>query len=95
MERSDSSGSATWAGPWRRISCRKGFTLVVYDVDAERRCSALEALGARAARGRRGVAAASDVVFTMLPNSAIVEEVVAGAGRRARASAAPAPSSWT
>ena len=39
---------------------------------------ALEALGARAARDAAGVAAASDVVFTMLPNSAIVEEVVAG-----------------
>jgi 4-hydroxybutyrate dehydrogenase/sulfolactaldehyde 3-reductase len=39
---------------------------------------ALEALGARAAAGVADVAAAAGVVFTMLPSSASVEEVVAG-----------------
>jgi len=58
---------------------RKGFPLVVLDIEtaAVRR---LEALGARAAADVAAVAAACDLVITMLPDSASVEEVVAGRG---------------
>ena len=58
---------------------RKGFPLVVFDIDpaAVRR---VEPLGARAAAGVKAVAAACDIVITMLPNSASVEEVMAGPG---------------
>ena len=58
---------------------RKGFPLVVFDIDtaAVRR---LEPLGARAAGDVAAVAAACDIVITMLPHSASVEEVVAGPG---------------
>jgi 4-hydroxybutyrate dehydrogenase/sulfolactaldehyde 3-reductase len=57
--------------------CRKGSRLVVFDIDAEA-IRALEGLGARAAADVAGVAAESDVVFTMLPASADVVEVVGG-----------------
>ncbi len=57
---------------------RKGFELVVHDVDPSP-VRELVALGARAASGTPDVAASSEVVFTMLPNSAIVEAVVLGA----------------
>ena len=76
-------------------SVPQGLPLVVYDVNAEPARAARAARRARAARTVAAVAAASDVVFTMLPNSAIVEEVVAGAGRRARAPARRARWSWT
>lgn len=58
---------------------RKGFTLVVHDLNPAP-VQALEALGARRAADVRGVAAASDVVFTMLPDSASVMEVIGGRG---------------
>ena len=59
--------------------CRKGFELVVHDVNPEP-VRALAALGARPAAGVNEVASASDIVLTMLPNSSIVEQVVAGDG---------------
>jgi len=58
--------------------CRKGFSLVVHDTNPEP-VRALEALRARAVDSVAAVAAASDIVLTMLPNSAIVQDVVAGA----------------
>jgi 4-hydroxybutyrate dehydrogenase/sulfolactaldehyde 3-reductase len=57
---------------------RKGFDLVVHDIN-EGPVRALEMLGARAGVSVGDVAEASDVVFTMLPDSAAVELVVAGA----------------
>jgi len=57
---------------------RKGFELVVHDVNPEP-VKVLEALGARAANGAAGVAQASDVVITMLPSSVEVESTVLGA----------------
>jgi 4-hydroxybutyrate dehydrogenase / sulfolactaldehyde 3-reductase len=57
--------------------CRKGFDLLVHDVNPAP-IRELVALEARAASGAAEVAASSDVVFTMLPNSAIVAEVVLG-----------------
>jgi len=58
---------------------RKGFRVCVHDVVAAP-VRALEALGAQSAADVRGVAAASDVVFTMLPDSAAVKEVIGGRG---------------
>jgi len=57
--------------------CRKGFSLIVCDVQPDP-VRVLEQLGARSVGNPGTVAAESDIVFTMLPNSAIVEEVVAG-----------------
>lgn len=58
---------------------RKGFDLVVHDVDPGA-MEALTTLGAAAGRDAADVAAHSDVIVTMLPNSAIVAAVVAGPG---------------
>jgi 4-hydroxybutyrate dehydrogenase/sulfolactaldehyde 3-reductase len=57
--------------------CRKGFRLVVFDIDRTP-MRELERLGARQAHGIAD-AAASDAVLTMLPDSATVADVVAGA----------------
>ena len=55
---------------------RKGFSVTVHDINP-RPVQELTAAGASAASSIRD-ASAADVVFTMLPNSAIVEEVIAG-----------------
>jgi len=57
---------------------RKGFSLVVHDVVAKP-VEAVAALGAKAATTVAQVAEACDIVITMLPDSAVVEEVVVGA----------------
>lgn len=57
--------------------CRKGFRLVVHDIDP-RPVQDLVAAGARSARDVAEIARDSDVVITMLPNSAAVSEVIAG-----------------
>jgi 4-hydroxybutyrate dehydrogenase/sulfolactaldehyde 3-reductase len=57
--------------------CRKGFRLVVNDVNQEA-VAELEKTQARGAASAAEVASASDIVITMLPNSAVVREVVAG-----------------
>jgi len=59
--------------------CRKGFPLAVYDINPEP-VRALVAAGAQAAADVAEVARAGDVIFTMLPDSAAVDQVVAGAG---------------
>jgi 4-hydroxybutyrate dehydrogenase/sulfolactaldehyde 3-reductase len=56
---------------------RKGSRLVVYDVNREP-VTELRQLGAQTANSVADVAAQADIVFTMLPDSPIVEEVVAG-----------------
>jgi 4-hydroxybutyrate dehydrogenase / sulfolactaldehyde 3-reductase len=56
---------------------RKGFALVVYDINPEP-SAGLEGLGARVANGAAGVAQASDIVVTMLPSSTEVEETTLG-----------------
>ena len=58
---------------------RKGARLTVNDINSEP-VSALTQLGAAAAATAADVAAASDIVFTMLPTTAVVEQVVGGAG---------------
>lgn len=59
--------------------CRKGSRLVVHDIDRGA-VAELESLQARAAETVAEVAQASGVIVTMLPNSAIVREVVDGPG---------------
>jgi 4-hydroxybutyrate dehydrogenase/sulfolactaldehyde 3-reductase len=59
--------------------CRKGSSLVVFDVNPAP-VKTLEGLGARAAGDLAGVAAACDVVFTMLPTTAVADEVIGGRG---------------
>jgi 4-hydroxybutyrate dehydrogenase/sulfolactaldehyde 3-reductase len=58
---------------------RKGFPLVVFDIDPAP-LGQLEALGARVAASAAAVADDSDLIVTMLPNSASVEEVLLGSG---------------
>ena len=58
---------------------RKGFPLVVFDINPAP-FAQLEALGARVAASSAALADDSDLVVTMLPNSASVEEVLLGAG---------------
>ncbi len=57
--------------------CRKGHRLVVHDVNPAP-VADLVALDARAGASSADVAAAADVVFTMLPDSKAVEDVIAG-----------------
>lgn len=57
--------------------CRKGFRLIVHDVNREA-VAELASLQARAAASVAEVAAEADVIVTMLPNSPIVEQVVGG-----------------
>lgn len=58
--------------------CRKGFRLIVNDIDPAA-VRELELLQARGADTAAAVAAQSDVIVTMLPNTAVVRDVVAGA----------------
>ena len=57
--------------------CRKGFSLIVYDINSEP-IDAVAQLGAERASGMREVSSASDVVLTMLPDSRIVHDVIVG-----------------
>jgi 4-hydroxybutyrate dehydrogenase/sulfolactaldehyde 3-reductase len=59
--------------------CRKGHAPIVYDVNPVP-LGVLQSLGARTATSAAGVAQASDIVFTMLPDSSVVEDVIAGTG---------------
>jgi len=59
--------------------CRKGYHLIVHDIDRAA-VHDVEQVGARAATSVSDLARGSDIVLTMLPNSATVEEVIAGAG---------------
>ncbi|MGH9174638.1 MAG: NAD(P)-dependent oxidoreductase [Vicinamibacterales bacterium] len=77
MERIGFIGLGNMGQPMASNLCRKGFSLMVCDIQPGP-VRVLEQLGARSASDRAAVAAESDIVFTMLPDSAIVEEVVAG-----------------
>ena len=70
-------GLGNMGRPMASNLCRKGFSLVVHDINATP-VRALEQLGARSGQDHAEVAAASDVVFTMLPDSACVENVLLG-----------------
>jgi len=72
-------GLGNMGRPMASNLARKGFNVRVHDVDRDR-VRALETLGAETAADVRGVASSSDVVFTMLPDSASVLEVIGGRG---------------
>src|SRR5262245_18591611 len=77
MERIGFIGLGNMGLPMAANLYRKGFSLIVFDVRPEP-VGRLELLGATAAADCSAVAAACDIVLTMLPNSMIVHEVVAG-----------------
>ena len=56
---------------------RKGFHLIVHDLNQDA-VNELAALQARPAHSVAEVAQSADVIFTMLPNSAVVSEIVTG-----------------
>ena len=70
-------GLGTMGAPMARNVLKKGHALTVFDV-APAAMSALVAAGARAAATPAGVAEASDVVITMLPDAPDVERVALG-----------------
>ena len=79
MDRVGFIGLGVMGRPMASNLVRKGFPLVVFDINPAP-LGQLEALGARAAGSCTAVADDSDIVITMLPNSADVEEVLMGPG---------------
>jgi 4-hydroxybutyrate dehydrogenase/sulfolactaldehyde 3-reductase len=79
MERVGFIGLGNMGRPMASNLCRKGFALTVFDINPEP-MRVLQQLGARAAKDCIAVAAASDIVFTMLPDSSHVDEVLMGPG---------------
>lgn len=77
MDRIGFIGLGNMGRPMASNLVRKKFSLLVLDVQPGP-VTQLEALGATVAADAAALAARSDVVITMLPNSAIVEEVIAG-----------------
>jgi 4-hydroxybutyrate dehydrogenase / sulfolactaldehyde 3-reductase len=77
MDRIGFIGLGNMGRPMAANLCRKGFAPIVYDIDASR-IAAVVALGAGPGAHAAEVARGSDVVFTMLPNSASVEQVLGG-----------------
>ena len=71
-------GLGTMGAPMARNILAKGHKLVVLDTNAAA-VAALVSAGAAAARTPREVAAASDIVITMLPDAPDVERVALGA----------------
>jgi 4-hydroxybutyrate dehydrogenase/sulfolactaldehyde 3-reductase len=78
MERIGFIGLGNMGRPMASNLHRKGFHVLAYDVNPAA-TSLLEQSGAYIAPSSAAVAAESDVVFTMLPTSAVVEAVVLGA----------------
>jgi 4-hydroxybutyrate dehydrogenase/sulfolactaldehyde 3-reductase len=79
MERVGFIGLGNMGKPMASNLARKGFPLVVFDINPAP-LAQLEALGARVAANCAAVADEADIVITMLPNSASVEEVLLGPG---------------
>ena len=77
MDRIGFIGLGNMGRPMASNLARKGFPLVVFDVSPAP-LRQLEERGARAATSCMAVADASDIVVTMLPNSATVEKVLMG-----------------
>jgi 4-hydroxybutyrate dehydrogenase/sulfolactaldehyde 3-reductase len=75
MDRIGFIGLGRMGKPMASNMCRKGFRLSVYDVN-QAAVNELALLQARPASSVADVASSSDVVITMLPNSATVDEVV-------------------
>jgi 3-hydroxyisobutyrate dehydrogenase len=72
-------GLGHMGGPMSRRLAEAGLDLMVFDLDGERAAPALER-GARLATSAAEAAAAADVLITMLPTPAAVEEVMLGSG---------------
>jgi 4-hydroxybutyrate dehydrogenase/sulfolactaldehyde 3-reductase len=70
-------GLGKMGGPMASNLARKGFPLLVFDVDTSAIARLVEA-GARPASGAADVGAHSDIVITMLPDTASVEQVILG-----------------
>jgi len=70
-------GLGNMGRPMASNLCRKGFSLAVYDIERGP-VSALKLIGGSVAASAGDVAKRSDVVFTMLPDSAAVDAVVGG-----------------
>jgi 4-hydroxybutyrate dehydrogenase/sulfolactaldehyde 3-reductase len=78
MDRIGFIGLGNMGRPMASNLCRKGHRLTVHDINAVP-AHALGQLGAAVADSVAAVASASDIVFTMLPDSAAVEHVIASA----------------
>ena len=74
---SASSGLATWACRWRKISSRPGHAVIGLDVSKAQVDKLVEA-GGKAAGSVKEAASGVDVVITMLPAGAQVREVYLG-----------------
>jgi 4-hydroxybutyrate dehydrogenase/sulfolactaldehyde 3-reductase len=79
MERVGFIGLGNMGRPMASNLVRKGARLIVHDVNPEP-VAVLERLGAKVGGTVAEIAAASDVVFTMLPTTAVVEDVIGGPG---------------
>jgi 4-hydroxybutyrate dehydrogenase/sulfolactaldehyde 3-reductase len=77
MDSIGSIGLGKMGLPMASNLARKGFALIAFDIAPEP-LRLLGSLGARAASSVAEVAAQSTIVITMLPDSAVVEHVVAG-----------------
>src|SRR5437016_489184 len=78
MEKVGFIGLGRMGRPMASNLCRKGFRLTVNDINPEA-VRELELLQASSAPTVAEVATKSDIIVTMLPNSAIVDQVVAQA----------------
>jgi 4-hydroxybutyrate dehydrogenase / sulfolactaldehyde 3-reductase len=78
MEKIGFIGLGRMGRPMASNLIKKGFELIVHDVNAEA-VDVLVNLGADAGTSVADVAARADVIITMLPNSAIVAQVISGA----------------
>jgi 4-hydroxybutyrate dehydrogenase/sulfolactaldehyde 3-reductase len=79
MERVGFVGLGRMGRPMASNLCRRGFHLTVHDVNRAA-VAELESLQARGAASVAEVAETSGIIVTMLPNSAVVEQVVTGPG---------------
>ena len=77
MDRIGFIGLGNMGRPMASNLCRKGHRLTVHDIDPVP-MRVLEQMGAVVADSVAAVASASDIVFTMLPDSAAVDQVIAG-----------------
>jgi len=72
-------GLGIMGNPMAKNLVKAGYPLIVYDIIAEKLDGLVEA-GAKAGSSSKDVAAQSDIVITMLPNSPEVKEAVLGPG---------------
>jgi 4-hydroxybutyrate dehydrogenase/sulfolactaldehyde 3-reductase len=77
MQRIGFIGLGRMGGPMASNLCKKGFELLVYDVNPQA-LSAFAQLNSKSAPSIADIARGCDIVITMLPSSAQVEAVVLG-----------------